>query len=356
MRILHVSHQQMKYLGARNYLMPVRINNGFVRNNHDVYWFSDRDVARCSTVFGTRKMGAGVSNRKLLEVCRNFRPDVIALSNADVIQAETLREARKLLPNVAIFQYFIDPLFDAANYRKALRWAELVDWTFVTTAGSVMSRIAGSHSRAAFIPNPVDPSIDIHRCHEHTDQPHDIFFAAHLPKRPHPDDLRARAYQLIHDRLPEARCAIYGHGSWPSLYGTAFMEALGQAKIGLNISQSKRDMEARSGHGGELYLYSSDRIALYQGNGLLVIVPTAFSLSDLYGKDTVVEIETDDDFIDALRYYLEHDSGRQKVAKAGYELGHREFNERLVSQYMIEAALGLPFSHAYRWPTESFGR
>jgi len=88
MRILHVSHQQLKYLGARNYLIPVRINNGFIRNNHEVFWFSDRDVARCSNIFGTRKMGVGASNRKLLEVCRNFQPDVIALRKNFIQEAE----------------------------------------------------------------------------------------------------------------------------------------------------------------------------------------------------------------------------------------------------------------------------
>jgi glycosyltransferase involved in cell wall biosynthesis len=353
MRILHVSHQQMKYLGARNYLLPARINNGFIRNNHDVYWYSDRDVARCSSMLGRRKLGAGASNTKLLEVCRNFRPDLIALSNADVIEADTLRKARKLLPNVAMFQYFIDPLFDAANLHQVCSKAEVVDWSFVTTAGAVLSRVAGSGSKVAFIPNPVDPSVDIHRCHERTDQLYDVFFAGHMSKWQHPDDLRGRAHELVRDRLPEARCAMYGHGFGKSLYGAAFMETLGRAKIGLNFSQ--RTFDAKSGAGGELYLYSSDRIGLYQGNGLLVLSTRAFSLSELYGKDTIVEVEGADEFIDALRFYLQNDTERQRVARAGYELGHREYNERLVSQYMIEATLGLPFSHPYRWPTESYG-
>jgi glycosyltransferase involved in cell wall biosynthesis len=354
MRILHVSHQQLKYLGARNYLIPVRINNGFIRNNHEVFWFSDRDVARCSNILGTRKMGVGASNRKLLEVCRNFQPDVIALSSADVIQPETLGEARRLLPNAAIFQYYVDPLFDASNFWNVRSKAEVIDWTFATTAGPFLARIAGSRSKVAFIPNPVDSSIDVHRCHEHSDLPYDVFFAGHMSRWQDPDDLRGRAHALIHERLPQARSAIYGHGPGKSLYGTAFMQALGQAKIGLNFSQ--RTSEAKPGPGGELYLYSSDRIGLYQGNGLLVFSTRAFSLSELYGSGTLVEVEGADEFIDKLRFYMEHETERQQVARCGYELGHREFNERLVSQYMIEATLGLPFSHAYRWPTESYGK
>jgi glycosyltransferase involved in cell wall biosynthesis len=352
MKILHASHTHLKSLGARNYFLPVRINNGFIRNNHEVYWFSDRDVARYSSWFHSRKTGVGACNRKFLEVCRNFEPDVIALSSQDILKPETIAQARKLLPNVAVFQYYIDALYLKENLLEAKRKAEVVDWTFATTAGPFLRNLAGKTSKVAYIPNPIDPSIDIHRCHEHTDQPYDVFFAGNISKWLHPDDLRGRAYELIRERIPYARCAFYGHGGKPSLFGAAFMKALVQAKIGLNFSQ--RNLDAKSGPGGELYLYSSDRIGLYQGNGLLVFTTKSFSLSDLYGEDAIVEVEDADDFINKLRYYIENDDARQKVAQNGYELGHREFNERLVSQYMIEATLGLSFSHSYAWPMERF--
>jgi len=354
MRILHASHTHLKTLGARNYLLPVRINNGFIRNNHEVYWFSDRDVARYSSLFGSRKTGTRACNRKFLEVCRNFEPELIALCSADIIRPETLAEARRILPNVAILQYYIDPLFITENDRNVRSKAGVVDWTFVTTAGPVLQRIAGSGSRVAFIPNPVDSSIDVHRCHEQNELPFDVFFAGHMSGWSDPEDLRGRAHELIRARLPAVRCAMFGLGLGKPLYGAAFMRALGQAKIGLNFSQ--RNTSASPGPGGELYLYSSDRISLYQGNGLLVFSTRVFSLGELYGPDTLVEVEGDDDFIEKLRFYLEHDDERRRVAAAGYQLAHREFNERLVSRYMIEATLGQPFSHAYCWPTESYGR
>lgn len=354
MKILHASHTHLKYLGARNYFLPVRINNGFIRNNHEVFWFSDRDVARCSSWFHSRKTGVGACNRKFLEVCRNFEPDVIALSSQDILHPETLVEARRLLPHVAIFQYFIDALYIEHNVQHARAKAEVVDWTFATTAGAVLARLAGSRSRVGYIPNPVDPSIDTHRCHERTDQPYDIFFAGHTHKSTDPEDLRLRAPELIRHHLPEARCALYGHGQGASVYGAAFTRALGEAKIGLNFSQ--RDREAKPGPGGPLYLYSSDRIGLYLGNGLLTFTTRAFRLTDMYGPDAIVEVDGEGDFIEKLRYYLAHDDERQRVARSGHELAQQEFNERLVSQYMVETTLGLPFSHNYRWPTDSFGR
>ena len=354
MKILHASHTHLKTLGARNYLLPVRINNGFIRNNHEVFWFSDRDMSRCSSMFNSRKTGVRACNRKFLQVCRNFEPDVIALCSADIIRPETLAEARSMLPNVAVFQYYIDALYIEDNVRDALAKAGVVDRTFATTAGPILRQIAGSRSRVSYFPNPVDSSIDVYRCHERSDQAYDVFFAGHVSPWSDPDDLRGLAPGLLKENIPEACCAFYGIGLGESLYGAAYMRALGDARIGLNFSQKTKD--ARPGPGGELYLYSSDRISLYLGNGLLVFSTRAFSLSDLYGADAIVEVGNADEFIDRMRYYLENDEARRQVAQTGYELAHREFNERLVAQYMLEAALEMEFSHDYRWSTESFGR
>jgi len=354
MKILHASHTHMKTLGARNYLLPVRINNGFVRNNHEVYWFSDRDVARYSSMFGSRKLGVRACNRKFLEVCRNFEPDVIALCSADIIHPETLREARRILPSAAIFQYYIDALYIDDNIRDALAKADVVDRSFATTAGPVLKRVAGKRTPVLFFPNPVDASIDTHRCYERADQAYDVFFAGHRSPWSDPDDLRVRFPQLLQEQLPAVRVSAHGLGFGEPLYGAAFMRALGDARIGLNFSQ--RTPEARSGPGGELYYYSSDRVGLFLGNGLLVFTTRAFDLAGLYGEDALVEVSGADDFVEKLRHYTEHDDERMAVACTGYTRAHDEFNERLVAQYMLESTLQQPLSHAYQWPTESYCR
>lgn len=354
MRILHASHTHLKTLGARNYLLPVRVNNGFIRNNHEVYWFSDRDVARYSSFLGSRKTGVRACNRKFLEVCRNFEPDVIALCSADIIHAETLSEARRILPNCAFLQYYIDPLFITENDENVRSKAEVVDFTFATTAGKYLERITGSQSKVAFIPNPVDPSIDTQRCHEYRDQSNDVFFAGHSSPWSDPDDLRLRFPGLIRDRLPHVSVSAHGLGFGESLYGATFMHAIGDARIGLNFSQRKADTP--SGPGSPLYLYSSDRIGLFLGNGLLVFSTQAFSLSELYGEDSLVEVDSEDDFIDRLKYYVDNDDARQAVARTGYERAHAEFNERLVAQFMLEAVLDESFTREYAWPTEIYRR
>ncbi len=353
MKVLHVSHQQYKYLGARNYLLPVRVNNGFIRNNHEVYWFSDRDVARASSWLHTRSTGIGACNRKFLQACHNFMPDVIALCSADILSPETIAEARKIVPNVAVFQYYIDTLSIERNFANVSRKKNVVDMTFVTTAGDVLKRLSGGRSKVSFMPNPVDPSIDTHKCHERDDLSNDIFFAGHVGgKWQDADNLRNRAYEIIQREFPQAHCAFHSQDIHGYLYGANFVKIMTDSRIGLNFSQKHKN--ASPGPGGELYMYSSDRIGLYQGNGLLLFCTSEFNLSNLYGADTLVEVASEAEFIDKLNYYLEHDHERKKVAKAGYELAHREFNERLVSQYMIESTLGITFTHAYKWPTTTY--
>jgi hypothetical protein len=353
MRILHVSHQQLKYLGSRNYLFPVRINNGLIRNNHDVIWFSDRDLARCSNVFGSRQFGRAKCNKRLLQVCENFRPDVIALCAADIIEPDTISAARRFLPNAAVFQYYIDALFIEENKEQVRAKANVVDHTFVTTAGPILKQLAGRNSAVSFIPNPVDPSIDRYQCHLRSDQSNDILFAGNAHRSMDKDDLRMKAFQLLREHVPQARCAFYGEGYQPSLFGSRFLEAIGNSKIGLSFSQ--RSPQASTGVGGDLYLYSSDRIGMYLGNGLLVFTTNAFSLTDLYGPEAIVEVKDADDFVEKIAYFLD-DARRQAFAYRGYELAHSEFNERLVSQYMVETTMQLPHSHDYRWPLEIYRR
>jgi Glycosyl transferases group 1 len=352
-KIVHVADRNDQRPGLRDYMVQAKLNNGFVRNGHNVVFFSDRDVARAANPFGTRKLGTGAANRKLVELCRNFEPDLIALLKADVIRAETLSEIKAMLPTVRTFQYGVDPLFDDGILRCMWEKCPVVDHTFVTTAGPVLEKVAAPHAPARFFPNPVDPSIDTLTNHTRDDLPLDVFFAGTASPWNDPDDLRRTGPEAIRRDVPEARTAFHGTGGLPTVFGAAFKRALGSARMGLNFSQRPRD--ARPGVGGPLYCYSSDRIGQYMGNGLLTFTGAAFSLSDLYGKDTLVEVSSVEELTDRVRYFLAHDAERKRVAARGYVLVHEEFNERLVARYMVEAVTGAPFSHPYRWPTEAYG-
>ena len=305
-RILHVASRAERYLGARYYGIPYKINNGLIRAGHYVYWFSDRDMARYLAPIPSRKLGRGKCNKAFVEFCRNMKPEVLVLCHADIIRAETLLEVKKFLPDLRILQYNVDGLHIEANVEAILSRADIVDATFVTTGGSILSSVAGEKSYAAFMPNPVDPSIDLGEAHTHRDLPTDVFFAGGLAKWSEQTDLRALSIRQLRERLPDRKMLF---SRW--LWGTEFMETLSQSKIGLCFSH--RSPDTYQGDGGTLYHYCSDRVGQYMENGVLTFVNKLNDLNSLYGDDAVVTIDTFDDLIEKVEYFLNNEDHHAKV-------------------------------------------
>jgi hypothetical protein len=343
-KILHVANRAEKHLGKKFYSLPFKINNGFVRNGHNVYWFSDRDVAKNASLIPSAKFGRVACNRKLIEVCRNFCPEIIVLAHADLINLETLLEIKAFLPGVLIFQYNIDGLFAKGNIEKILGKTEVCDFTFMTTAGSVLKSVSQSGCRTCFIPNPVDASIDVHCNWRKNSFDYDLFFIGARSEWVDPDSMRAQALKNLPDDPFHVRSFVSAN-----LWGSALMNVAGVSKMGLCFSQ--RPSGERAGEGGTLYLGSSDRISLCMGNGLLTFTDKKFNLADLYGTDALVEVESYEEFRDKVAYFMKHDKERIRVARAGYEISHREFNEVLVSRFMLETVCNQEYSRSYAWPT-----
>jgi len=341
LRILHVANRAEKHWGNKYYSFPYKINNGFVRNGHCVYWFSDRDVSRSLAPIPSRKLGVGACNRKLLEVCNNLQPDVIVLGHAEIIKHETLAEI-KTRHNPVIVEYDID-LLHVDNLKKIGGRNGYVDFYFVGTGGGVLGELATKGTRFAYIPNPVDPSIDCLENHAQADLPIEVFFAGQISHMVDTSDLRTQIASLPKD-MPEVKFGFF-NGVW----GQAYLRLVEQARMGLSISVGLKN--AGVGDGSYQYLYSSDRISQYLGNGLLTFVEKRFCLSDMYGPDCLVEVESYDELKERIAFFARRNDLRMQQAAHSHRLVHDEFNERLVTKFMLETATGQPHSHDYRWPT-----
>lgn len=347
-KILHVTNRAEKHDGRRFYTLAYKINNGFIRNGHNVYWFSDRDVAKTSTIFPSAKAGRLVCNRKLIEVCKNFRPEVIALAHADIVKPETLQMVKKFLPDVRVFQYNIDALSTRNNIQRVLSKLSVVEHTFMTTAGPALSLVSIPGVQASFMPNPVDPSIDIHRNWEIQDLPYDLLFVGSYSDWLDPESLRAQAFKRLPLDPPGMR-VLMSHNIW----GSELVAALGASKMAVCFNQ-KPAGEMQTGKGSKLYLCVSDRISLCMGNGLLSFTDKSFDSAVLYGQDALVEVSCYEEFREKAKFFQNNDDARRKVARKGYELSHKEFNERLVTRYMLETVYGEKFTYDYQWPTERY--
>ncbi|MBX3488998.1 glycosyltransferase [Parvibaculum sp.] len=338
MRIVLVGNYNEKRAGANFYATVRKLTNGFVRNGHLVIPFSDRDVAREQGRFGVGRGGEGHVNRRLLELCENFRPDLLVLLHADKIRNDTVRKLRSMLPALRVATVNLDALFVAENVQRIRRQAEVADATFLTTAGDHLRQFVTPTHRVAFIPNPADRSIETLECFARDDQPFD-FLCAIGTERTTPR--RGQFMREIAARVPEARYAYYGLAERPYVYGSAYFEAIASARMGLNLNRAD-----------DHYLYSSDRFAQYAGNGLLVFVSRSTGYDEIFSDDEFAFYRDLDELTERLRYFLKNDGERQRVARNGHARYHALFSEVLVARFIEDAVFDRAPSGDYAWPTE----
>jgi len=340
MRIVLAGNYNEKRAGANFYATVRKLTNGFVRNGHLVMPFSDRDVAREQGRFGVGRAGKVHVNRRFLELCRNFRPDLLVLFHADKIGNDTVRAVRALLPSLRVAVVNLDPIFLKENPPRIRRFAEVADVTFMTTAGEHLREFATSTHRLAFVPNPADRSVETLECFSRDDQPFDFLCTIGMERT---TPWRGKIMREIATRVPEARYAFYGLAERPHVYGDAYFEAISSARMGLNLNRAE-----------DHYLYSSDRFAQYAGNGLLVFVARSTGYDEIFSDEEFVFFRDLDELSDRLRYFLKNDGERQRIARNGHTRYHALFSECLVARFIEEITFDRALSGDYAWPTEIY--
>ena len=348
MRVMIVGGNQLKYVASRFYDYANKLGNGFIRNNHAVLRFFDRDVARLSNIFRSRKMGVAGANKSLLQQARSFEPDLAIFIHADVITPETLSQLRENHPNVKLAQLSIDPLFIPGTIVRLNQKSALLDATFITTAGKGLNKISGGQA-AYYIPNIIDPSMETGRAFE-TGGDIDLIFACGSFDK-HGGDPRKTTVDLIRQRLPQIDFPEHVAYETGGLWGSDYVGTLGRSKCGLNLSR-EREGPLNLAAPEDLYVYSSDRVSHLTGNGVLTFSHRKYSLDKLYCEDEMVYYDTDEDLVSKIAYFLKNDDMRRKIAKKGWEKAHRELNERLGAQFIMDVLFDNKLSHPYIWPTE----
>ena len=100
MKILHISNFVQKQQGRLYWNHCFKINNGFIRNGHNLCLFSDRDMSRMNRL---NKFNNNISlNKELILTFRNFDPDIVVLGHADKIHNRTLQEFRAIKKDIII--------------------------------------------------------------------------------------------------------------------------------------------------------------------------------------------------------------------------------------------------------------
>jgi hypothetical protein len=335
MRILHVANQQLRRYGLTRVSWAQKLFFGLIKNGHFVQSFSDRDVAAFEAPFGIRDLGAKKANRRLLETAEAMQPDLVVVGHCDLITNDTLQQLRQMLPQVAIAGCNNDPLFIPENVAKIRSRCEVVDAMFVSTGLRELQQFAGQRARLYHMPNPVDESIERFDASAAEDLPIDLVYCSNATKytKRH-DDIRYLQKKLA-DHL---NFKVYGSFGTPPVWGLDYDRVLSQSKMGVNFNRQEG-----------LHWYSSARIAQLGGNGILVLTHAAAGFDSLFPPETLVYYRDLDELAKLALEFHHDDAKRRAWAAATRRYFRQEMNTRLNSQYIVEATLGLGFSHPYVW-------
>ena len=329
LKILHVTNFNERHNGRLFYNTGKRINNGFIRLNHSVLEFSDRDIV--SYYRGIRDLdGSKKLNNKLIDVISNYLPDLIVLGHADLINYKTLSFIKSNYPKIKICQWFLDRM-DSDWSKNLIRFKDkmnLMDANFCTTDPKTLK--LSKKIPLYYMPNPVDESFETLRNYEEKILNNDVFFAmSHGVHRgvlkKGKFDQRENIIEKLQILTPNIRYDLYGMKGNQPIWADNFVNALSRSKIGLNLSQ-----------GSPLKYYSSDRFAQMIGNGLLVFIDERTKFSDFFTSKEIIYYKNIKDLALKINKYSEDDVLRKKIAKRGHDKYFKYFNSTIIADFIIK--------------------
>ena len=327
-KILHVTNFNERHNGRLFYNTGKRLNNGFIRLNHSVLEFSDRDIVsyyRSLNDFdGSKKL-----NDKLLKVISNYVPDIIILGHADLIKKETLLYIKKNYPNIRIVQWFLDRMDSewANNKKRFLDKIDLMDASFCTTDPSTLN--INNKYNVHYLPNPVDPSFEVLKNYNNKFFNNDVFFA--MSHGVHRGILKKGKFDKREDFInnlvkltPNIRFDLYGMNNNQPIWADNYILAISQSKIGLNLSQ-----------GNAIKYYSSDRFSQLIGNGLLVMIDEKTEFGNFFNNNEIILYKNISDLSEKIDKYSNDNKSRISIARNGRNKYFKYFNSKIIADYII---------------------
>jgi hypothetical protein len=175
LKILHITNFNNRFDGRLHYNTSKRLNNGFIRNGHNVLTISDRDLINNHKSLNDLK-GTKYLQETTINNIKNFKPHLVILGHADAINIETIDYIKS--NNIKIGQWFLDPVGKNTpdhikNKDRLLSKSNFMDASFLTTDPKALNY---SSPNTFFIPNPTDESFETLNNYEKNTE-YDLFFA-----------------------------------------------------------------------------------------------------------------------------------------------------------------------------------
>jgi len=339
-KILHITDMHFRHCGRLFYSTGKKINNGLILNGHNVLNISDRDITnQKKNIFdiGSKRF----LYNQIIKNIENFKPDLILFGHVDRLDYDNFLNLKERYNSIRTAQWFLDPVnvkgpdYEKNKNRFFLK-SQFCDANFITTSIDTI-KFADSN-KSFFIPNPVDPSIDKYK-NFNNDKSIDMFIAiSHgqhrgILKRDYIDD----RVKLIKKLTNKISYNIFGDKNNP-VWGQNFFDEMQKCSMAVNLSRGK-----------PIKYYSSDRISSLLGNGLLTFIDENYQYQNFLNKNEIVFYKNITDLNKKIIYYKNNPKILKKIAENGHKKAHKIFNNKIVSEYIVQKSMGIPCHKKYRW-------
>ncbi len=338
-KILHISDLHFRHNGRLYYSTTKKINNGFILNNYSVLHISDRDITsekKSLFDFGSKKH----LFFKIIENIKNFRPDIIFFGHVDRLNYLDLLRIKEKFKYLKIAQWFVDPLIrQGPDYKKNkerfyLKY-QFADANFLTTSPS---KISFTDQNCYFIPNAVDPSIDVYKNYLN-DNEYDVFIA--ISHGVHRGVLKKNyidpRVKFIKKITNKTKNNFFGFTKNP-VWGAKYFDEIAKCNMGINVTRGK-----------PIKYYSSERMATLLGNGILTFEHKDYNYQDFFDKNEMIFFGNSDELNSKILFYKKNNNLRKKIAYNGYKKAHKIFNNKIIAEYMVKKTLGEKIKNKQVW-------
>ncbi len=343
LKIMHITNFNNRFDGRLHYNTGRRLNNGFIRNGHNVLSVSDRDIIHNNKSLKDFS-GKNILQKKIIDTYKNFKPDLVVLGHADRVGNQTLFNLKEINKDIKITQWFLDPLSKFGpdhenNTKRILEKIDFLDTTFLTTdPKSLNIKLKNSY----FMPNPADKSFEILENYKKNCE-FDVFFAmshgvhrGHL-KKGKGDDREIFINKLI-KKNKDLSFDVYGMNNVQPIWADKFINKISNSYMGLNLSRGK-----------PIKYYSSDRIVQLIGNGLLTFIDKNTYLGDFFSEKEIIFYEGIDDLSYKLKKFKKDKKNGKKIARAGRLKYLKYFNSDLIAEYILSKTFDYKSSKKFIW-------
>jgi len=341
LKLLHITNFNNRFEGRLHYNTSKRLNNGFIRNGHNVLTISDRDIINNQKSLKDLK-GTKYLQTTTINNIKNFKPHLVILGHADAINIETIDYIKS--NKIKIGQWFLDPVGkntpdNIKNKNRLISKSKYIDASFLTTDPKALNY---NSPNTFFIPNPADQSFETLNNYEKNTE-YDLFFAmSHgvhrgILKKGKFDEREIFLKKLIKYNK-NINFDFYGVENRQPIWGDEFINRISNSSMGLNLSRGKC-----------VKYYSSDRIAQLMGNGLLTFIDEKTHYNDFFSNKEIVTYKDLTDLSYLLQKYKKDKKQRKLIAKNGKIKYMKYFNSNIVSKYIVERTMDNIINKDYIW-------